>query len=318
MSAAAAPQNAAATAEVQAFAEDLLAGLSEDQKRIPCRWLYDARGSELFEAITETAEYYPTRTETAILRDAAPKLARAIGAGAALVEYGSGASLKTRLLLDALEAPRVYAPIDVSAAFMQANAASLGEAYPGLAVRPIVGDFLEPLRLPPEAAAPPVIGFFPGSTIGNLDDEEIHRFLMRARRGLGDGAWFVLGADLAKAEEVLLPAYDDAAGVTAAFNLNLLARANREIGANFDLGAFAHEARWNAERSRIEMHLVSQRAQSVEIQGERVAFAAGESIHTENSRKFSIPALIPQLEAAGWRLEETHQDERGYFAVMAL
>ena len=297
------------------FLSDVLEGLSGSPKTLPCRWLYDERGSELFEEITRLPEYYPTRTEQAILETAAPEIAREIGSRAEIVEYGSGASVKTRTLLDALDQPRVYRPMDISEEFLLAAAKGLAGDYPTLRVEPFVGDFLSggPEARPEDDQA--VLGFFPGSTIGNLADEEILDFLTATRQRLGRGAYFLLGADLAKSPDVLIPAYDDAAGVTAAFNLNLLARINRELDGNFDLEAFRHEARWNAEQSRVEMHLVSGEKQEARVAGERFEFAAGETIHTENSRKFTFAALASLLERAGWRMASRWTDEQDWFAV---
>ena len=299
------------------FLDDVLSGLSHPQKTLPCQYLYDEAGSHLFEQITELPEYYPTRTEIGILEAQAPKIADALGPNALLVEYGAGASTKTRILLNQLQDPAGYVPIDVSEDFLLQTADSLRAEYPNLSVFPVVGNFMATLTLPAEASGTPV-GFFPGSTLGNLSDEEIGVFMRNARNLLGPNGKFVLGIDLRKPASVLIPAYDDAAGVTAAFNLNLLKRINRELGANFDLNAFQHRADWNDEASRIEMHLVSQKAQRVQIAGHTVSFAAGETIHTENSRKFDLSKLAAQFEQSGWQLKEQWQDDRGYFAVILL
>jgi dimethylhistidine N-methyltransferase len=303
-----------------AFLADLLAGLSNAQKSSPCRWLYDTRGSALFEEITELAEYYPTRTETAILKHSATAIAAHAGPNATLVEYGAGASVKTRILIEAMAPLNGYVPIDISADFMAAAAQSLREAYPGLKVTPVEGDFAADLCLPRHVGTGEgrTLGFFPGSTIGNLTDLEIHHFLKQARRTLGSDSLFVLGYDLIKDEEVLIAAYDDAQGVTADFNLNLLARANRELGADFDLSGFAHEARWSEARSRVEMHLVSLRAQTVSVDGRSFEFEAGETIHTENSRKFSRADLLAACQKAGWTEVETFTDPKGWFGVSVL
>ncbi|MEQ9519284.1 MAG: L-histidine N(alpha)-methyltransferase [Parvibaculum sp.] len=301
-----------------AFAADVLMGLSEAQKTIPCRWLYDTQGSQLFEAITVLPEYYPTRTETQILRARAPDIAALAGTGAKLVEYGAGASVKTRLLLDAMWSLRAYVPIDVSASFLAETAKQLEEDYPTLNIVPVVSDFLTPIDLPPLAGEGAKVGFFPGSTIGNLSDAEIADFFARAHRDLGVGALFVLGADLKKDETVLIPAYDDAAGVTARFNLNLLRRINRELGATFELDWFTHEARWNEKRSRVEMHLASLRDQTVHVCGKRFDFTAGETIHTENSRKFAMGEIGKFAARQSWQVRETWLDEDGLFSVMVL
>ncbi|MEQ9146086.1 MAG: L-histidine N(alpha)-methyltransferase [Parvibaculaceae bacterium] len=302
-----------------AFADDVLTGLSQPQKTVPCRWLYDERGSVLFEEITLLPEYYPTRTEAAILEACAADVASAAGPGATVVEYGAGASVKTRLLLDAMQDVHCYVPIDVSAEFLAESAARLEADYAGLQVVPVVSDFLSPIDLPAESEGPgPAVGFFPGSTVGNLTDEEIADFFERARRDLGDGASFVLGADLKKSADRLIPAYDDAAGVTAAFNLNLLARINRELGGTFDLTRFIHEARWNEARSRVEMHLVSQGTQTVRVCDAEFRFEDGETIHTENSRKFARGELSALAVRRGWETTEVWMDDDGLFSVMML
>ena len=299
-----------------AFAADIIRGLSETQKSISSRWLYDQYGSELFEAITSLPEYYPTRTEFSILTEYAEAIAARIGPEAILVEYGAGAATKTRALLSAMPDLAAYAPIDISAEFLEQTAQILRTEYPGLVVTPIAGDFISGI----DAALLPSgrgrrAGFFPGSTIGNMDDAQILRFFQDARAALGDNSCFVLGADLKKSPDILIPAYDDAQGVTAAFNLNLLTRINRELGADFDVDAFAHEARWNEVESQIEMHLVSQTAQTVTIRERRFMFADGETIHTENSRKFKISDLAALADDSGWRLTDQWFDENRYFCI---
>jgi dimethylhistidine N-methyltransferase len=301
-----------------AFLEDVLEGLSQPRKTLPSKWLYDEQGSALFEAITELAEYYPTRTELSILRDAAPGLAEEISPGAALVEFGSGASTKTRLVLDAAPQIAVYVPVDISLERLEASAAELRRDYLGLTVAPLAGDFTAGLQLPAAARGRPRTGFFPGSTIGNFELEDAVAFLRSAGRLLGAGAYMLVGVDLVKDPAVLVAAYDDAQGVTAAFNKNLLARINRELAGDFDLSAFAHEARWNAEASRIEMHLRSLADQRVRVNGERFAFAEGETIHTENSHKHT-PAGFAQLALrAGWRQDRLWSDPQRLFAVVLL
>ncbi len=303
-----------------AFAADVRDGLARAQKAIPSRWLYDAHGSALFEQITQLPEYYPTRTETAILRQMAGTIAAQVGRGATLVEYGAGASVKTRILLDALDGLAAYVPIDVSAAFLHETARGLRTDYPALAVEPVVADFLAPIALPAALhGTGPRLGFFPGSTIGNLSDAEIVAFLGRARADLGPGAQFILGADLKKSPAILIPAYDDATGVTAAFNLNLLTRINRELAGSFDVSAFRHEARWNDDASRIEMHLVSTADQTARVGDGLFAFPAGETIHTENSRKFTIDGdLAEDCAHAGWTIEDRWTDAASLFAVLLL
>lgn len=299
------------------FMRDVLDGLSRVQKTLPCQYFYDEAGSQLFEQITELPEYYPTRTETAILTANAAEIAQALGPNALLVEYGAGASTKTRILLEALTSPAGYVPIDVSETFLLNTADRLRGDYPWLAVHPVVGDFMIRLGLPRESDGRPV-GFFPGSTIGNLSDTEIVQFMSAARDLLGAAAKFVIGVDLRKSAEILVPAYDDAAGVTARFNLNLLTRINRELGADFDLTTFSHVALWNARASRIEMHLESKQEQTVTIGDQTISFAPGETIHTENSRKFSIDSLLPLFEQTGWNLNTQWLDEKRYFAVLLL
>lgn len=299
------------------FLRDVLDGLSKAQKSLPCQYFYDATGSDLFEQITQLPEYYPTRTETAILQAHAGDIADALGEQVLLVEYGAGASTKTRILLDALIRPAGYVPIDVSEEFLLHTAQVLRADYPELPVHPVVGDFMIRFGLPHDSQGRPV-GFFPGSTIGNLSDDEIAAFMTSARALLGDQTRFVIGVDLRKDAAILVPAYDDAAGVTAQFNLNLLTRINRELGADFDLSGFAHRAIWNDAASRIEMHLESLRRQIVQIAGQRVSFQAGETIHTENSRKFTIDSLRPLFEQTGWKLNKVWLDKNRYFAVLLL
>ena len=298
--------------------DDVLQGLSGQPKTLPSRLLYDARGSDLFEDITALPEYYPTRTERAILTEAAPALADAIGPGAVLVEYGAGASVKTRILLDAMVEPAGYVPIDVSDDMLAKTKPALERDYPGLPVHPVVGNFLVPPPLPDIDPRARRVGFFPGSTIGNLADAEIATFLDGAAEELAEDGLLILGVDLKKSPDILVPAYDDAQGVTAAFNLNLLVRLNRELGADFDLDNFRHEARWNEAESRMEMHLVSLADQTVTIDGHRFDFAEGESIHTENSRKFDLDALDRLLAASPWRRAGTFLDPKKLFSVLLL
>ena len=284
----------------QALLDDVLSGLSLRQKSLPCIWFYDDRGSELFQQITHLPEYYLTRTEQAILDQRVAGLAQRLGPGVVVVEYGAGASIKTRTLLSALNAPSSYWPVDISADFVRESAHKIAELYPDLTVKPWVGDFMSggPDRTQfPDAHS--VLGFFPGSTIGNLSDTDIGAFLKTVRGQLGDAARLLVGADLKKEPSILIDAYDDAAGVTAAFNMNVLVRINHELGADFDLGNFRHEARWNESASQIEMHLVSQCAQTVTVQNDQFTFQQDETIHTENSRKFSVEALT-ELSAPAW------------------
>ena len=290
--------------EAGGFREALVAGLQSSPKRVSPKWFYDAEGSQLFEAITELPEYYPTRQEAALLRAVGPEWSARFGPDAVLVEFGSGASEKTRIVLDAAPDLATYVPIDISAAALDAAADRIAAAYPELRVRPMVGDFLALDRLPDGIGEGRHVGFFPGSTIGNLDPDEAVAFLRAARGLLGEGALFILGVDLVKDPGILIAAYDDAAGVTAAFNRNLLARANRELEADFDLEAFRHRALWNGPESRMEMHLEARRDLVVHVAGRRIAFAAGETLHTENSRKFTAASTADLAEAAGWRMAD--------------
>ena len=299
------------------FARALLKGLSDSPKTAEAKWFYDAAGSALFERITKLPEYYPTRTEIGILRDRLPEIAAHVPAGAALIEFGSGASVKTRVLLDGLDQLAAYVPIDISAQFLAETADGLRRDYPALTIHPVTGDFMTELTLPPALDARPKIGFFPGSTIGNLDRDAAVALLAQARHW-PDAAGFILGADLVKDADVLRAAYDDAQDVTAEFNRNLLHRANREAGADFAPDSFAHEARWNAAEARIEMHLVSRAAQRVQVAGQYIDFAEGETIHTENSRKYTAESLTDMAQAAGWRVADLLTDPQDYFAVALL
>jgi dimethylhistidine N-methyltransferase len=282
-----------------AFRADVLAGLAEAQKAIPARWFYDDAGSQLFEDITQLPEYYPTRAETEILSTRAAEIAGLIGEGRTVVEFGSGSSVKTPLLLSAIR-PSAYVPLDIAGDFLRASSAALSEKFPGLPVLPVEADFMRRVELPAEVADLSKLGFFPGSTIGNMIARTATDLLRTMRATLGEGALLLIGMDLVKDEDVLLAAYDDAAGVTAAFNLNLLARINRELDGDIPVDAFAHEARWNDPFARIEMHLVARRDVSFAVSGERFAMAAGESIHTENSHKFTKRSGQMLLAAAGW------------------
>ena len=314
----AAPARDAHATEESDFAKDVLSGLAKPQKAIPPKYFYDAEGSRLFEAITELAEYYPTRTEVALLRRTAGEIAALIPPGAALVEFGSGASTKTRILLDAAPQIGVYVPIDISKAALDAAAAEIRRDYPKLPVAPLTDDFTNALNLPSSVQGRPVVGFFPGSTIGNFTPDEARTFLASARRLLGEGASFLVGIDLVKDERTLVAAYDDALGVTAAFNKNLLSRINRELGGDFHVERFAHRAVWNAAGSRIEMHLESLRDQQATVAGRTFSFSAGETIHTENSCKFTVEGFSALAEKAGWTLDRAWSSEQPAFAVVLL
>ncbi len=299
------------------FAGSILAGLKGEQKTIESKWFYDARGSQLFDRITALDDYYPTRTETGILKARAEKLAARAPEGAALVELGSGSSVKTRLLLNALPQLSAYVPIDISAEHLNHAAGAVAGDYEALDVHPVVADFTQGLALPDAYAAMPKLLFFPGSTIGNFEIEQSVALMARLRK-LDNVVGFVVGIDLVKRREMLLKAYDDSEGVTAQFNLNLLTRINRELGADFDLDGFRHKARWKEAESRIEMHLVSRVNQQVTIAGETVHFAEGETIHTENSHKYT-PARFGKLAAeAGWTMAELWTDAKEHFGVAVL
>ena len=299
------------------FAASALEGLQADPKWLDSKWLYDAEGSAIFEQITQLPESYPTRTEARILKDEISALSQVLDPGTVLVELGSGASVKTRILLDAASQLGAYVPVDISADFLEETAKGLREAYPGTPIRPVVGDFTQDIRLPAALDAEPKTAFFPGSTIGNLPHDTAAAMLDRLRHWPGIKA-LILGLDLVKDTTTLVEAYDDAAGVTANFNLNLLRRMNREIGADFDLSAFHHEARWNADLSRIEMHLVSDKDQTVTVAGTPIAFAAGESIHTENSRKYTREAFAAIADRGGWEIADFLTDAGQLFAVAVL
>jgi len=302
--------------ELDGFAADVVAGLSARPKHLPPKYFYDLTGSALFERITALTEYYPTRSELGILREHAAAIASLFPPGCALVEFGAGASTKARIVLRAAASVEAYVPIDISGDFLQQEAARLRRDLPHLAVHPIVADFMALNEPPADIAGQARVGFFPGSTIGNFEPHEAAAFLRRAGLILGSGAVLVVGVDLVKAPDILHRAYNDAEGVTAKFNLNLLARINRELGANFNVEAFEHRAFYNAERSRIEMHLASLKRQKVRIGGVAIEFRAGETIHTENSYKYSIESFRALAAAAGWSPIDVWTD--GLFSVHAL
>ncbi|MEO7177363.1 MAG: L-histidine N(alpha)-methyltransferase [Allosphingosinicella sp.] len=304
-----------ATAVDPDFRDAILAGLAAPIRAIPARWLYDLRGSELFEAITRLPEYYLTRIETALLERRCPDVARIAGPGQAVVEFGSGASVKTRILL-AAAAPSAYVPLDISGDFLRDAAASLAEDFPGLPVHPIEADFTRPIRLPAELDALPKLGFFPGSTIGNMIPSSGVDLLRAMRRTLGTGAWLFIGFDRVKDPAELLSAYDDAAGVTADFNLNLLVRINRELDGDMPVEAFRHRAVWNDRLSRIEMHLEAVRDIAFTVSGRQFTMGAGETIHTENSHKYGERDARTLLLAGGWTPVEEWTDEAARFALV--
>ena len=298
-----------------AFRNDVLAGLAAPIPAVPARWLYDRRGSELFEEITRLPEYYPTRTETALLERYSGEIAAMLAKGEAVVEFGSGSSAKTPLLLRAV-LPAAYVPIDISGDFLRESAAILQAEFPGLPIHPVEADFMRPLDLPAAVAGAPKLGFFPGSTIGNLVPRTAVDLLRAMKQTLGDGSRLVIGMDRTKDVDVLLAAYDDAQGVTAEFNLNLLKRINAELGGDIPLGAFRHRAIWNDAMSRIEMHLEAVRDVAFTVSGEGFAFAAGATIHTENSHKYGYRDSRLLLRAAGWGVVRDWTDERDYFSII--
>ncbi len=304
--------------ETETFAADVVAGLTATPKRLSPKYFYDHRGSELFERITELPEYYPTRCELSILRAHAKDISRLIPDGAALIEFGSGSSLKTRLVLDAAPQLAAYVPVEISGDFLEDQAAVLRREYPKLAILPVAADFTTAFALPPQAQAMPRIGFFPGSTIGNFEPHEAAAFLRNAGAILGEGAVLVVGVDLVKDLKVLQCAYNDKQGVTARFNRNVLTRINRELGADLDEDGFEHHAFFNRERSRIEMHLASRKRQRASICGERVEFRAGETIHTESSYKYSLETFGALARGAGWAPVAVWTDHLDYFSVHAL
>lgn len=305
-------------ADREDFRRAVLAGLDGSPRAIPAKFLYDARGSALFDAICEQPEYYPTRTEASILAACAGDIARLAGPGCALVEYGSGSSVKTRLLLDAMPDLQAYVPIDISRRHLDATARRLREDYPRLSVDPVCADYMALEVLPSEIDDARRIGFFPGSTIGNLTPEEAVLFLRRARRLLRSDGALILGVDLKKDPQRLHDAYNDAAGVTAQFTLNLLRRMNRELEANFDLSAFAHEAFYNEAEGRIEIYLRSLRDQVATIAGRRFSFAAGERVHTEYSYKYDDADIADLARRGRFSLAHVWTDPGRLFAVAFL
>ena len=288
------------TTPLSPFAQDILAALRNRPRQISPKHFYDAKGSALFEQICELPEYYPTRTELGILERHAGEIAALMGEQAELIEFGAGSLRKVRLLLEAMPAPARYVPIDISGEFLQQSAAGLRRSFPNLDIHPLVADYTRPFRLPPlHSRNGRRIGFFPGSTIGNFQPQEAADFL-RMAAGLLRGGALVLGVDLIKAPEQLHNAYNDAQGITAAFNLNLLARANRELGTDFRLDQYAHYAFYNALQQRIEMHLISQCRQTVRLNDWCFDIAEGDTFHTENSHKFTPDGLVRMAKAAGF------------------
>lgn len=301
------------------FLDDVVAGLSCLHKTLPPKYFYDERGSELFEAICGLPEYYLTRAETALMREKAGEMARLLGPRCAVIEYGCGSGRKTRILLEALE-PVAYVPIDIAREQLRATAAEFARDFPGLRVMAVCADYSRPLALPEVdvLTARRRIVYFPGSTIGNLTHDEAAAFLGNARNLVGPGGGLLIGVDLKKDAARLNAAYNDKQGVTAEFNINLLARINRELGADFDLGAFRHQAFYNEPLGRIEMHLLSMKAQRVTMRGHSFSFRAGETIHTENSYKYSVSEFQMLARGAGFEPVECWMDAERLFAVHYL
>jgi dimethylhistidine N-methyltransferase len=311
-------EDAHARARTSPFLKDVWDGLSKPQKQLSSKYFYDATGAALFEKICELPEYYLTRTECALLRDLAPDLAKLLPTGTALVEYGCGSCLKTRILLDSVPQIAEYVPIDICGDSLARTSAMLASEYPLLRIRAVTGDFMQPIALPEELRSKPLLGFFPGSTIGNLTDTEADAFLARVGDTLGPRGKLLIGLDLVKAPETLIAAYDDSARVTAAFTGNILVRINRELGADFDTGAFAHRAIWNAAQHRIEAHLVSMRGQTVTIGGRAFVFREGETIHTESCHKYVVGDFAARAATVGWSIEKSWLSESPEFAVLLL
>jgi len=305
-------------AEDSPFAADVLAGLSARPKRLSPKYFYDEAGARLFEQITELPEYYPTRSELAILREHSAEIATFICPQGALIEFGSGSTRKVRILLAAAPSLAAYVPVDISSEMLAQEAADLRHEHPQLAVVPVGADFTQPFRPPQAIMKLPRTGFFPGSTIGNFEPHDAGAFLRHSGRMLGRQATLIIGVDLVKDANILNAAYDDAAGVTAKFNLNLLARINRELGADFDLDTFSHHAFYNSVRGRVEMHLASRKRQKVKVAGRTIEFRAGETIHTENSYKYTIDAFRSLARGSGWTPARVWTDAQGFFSVHAL
>ena len=301
-----------------AFRDDVLAGLKSPIPAIPARWLYDRRGSELFDEITRLAAYYPTRIETALLHQIMTQIAARVPRGAAVVEFGAGSATKTPILIEAID-PAVYVPVDISGDYLEESARDLQRLFPSLKVIPVVADFARPFALPGEIEGLPKLGFFPGSTIGNFVPWSATDLLRQFRALLGRRSQLLIGMDRVKPVERLIAAYDDDDGITAQFNLNLLERINRELDGDIPLDAFRHEARWNDILSRIEMHLVATRDVEFSISGHRFSFAAGSSIHTENSHKYGPRGSRVLLLAGGWTpIAEWSDEEEDFAEILAV
>lgn len=298
------------------FLAEALAGLESSPRTLPCKFFYDERGSELFQEICALPEYYITRIETELLREHVGEIAESIGANAELVGFGTGAGIKTRLLLECLSDPVAYVPVDISKQGLLQSAEALARAMPHIEILPVCADYMQPMRLPAPSRKPDHVAvYFPGSTIGNLEPELARGFLVRVQRLCGASGGLIIGVDLRKPREVLEAAYNDSAGVTAGFNLNLLERANRELDATFDLEQWRHRAVYNEDAGRIEMHLVSESEQTVQLGGHDFQFAAGEKIITEFSYKHTRGGFVALAESAGFKLARTWTDAQQWFAI---
>jgi dimethylhistidine N-methyltransferase len=298
------------------FLDEALAGLTRSRKTLPCKYFYDDRGSQLFDRICNLPEYYPTRTEIAILQTHAQQMADCVGPKAAVVEYGSGSCIKTRLLLDRLADPAAYAPVDISREHLLRSAAGLAQDYPSIPILPVCADYMQPITLPEQCfGAERVAIYFPGSTIGNFDAHQARTLLRSMARLAGPKGALLIGVDLKKPRSILEPAYNDSQDVTAEFNLNILARLNSELGANFDLNSFAHIAPYNRNRGCIEMHLVSLREQSVRLGDARLHFFSGETIRTERSYKYTLSGFSRLAESAGFAVRRVWTDPAALFSV---
>jgi L-histidine Nalpha-methyltransferase len=301
--------------QIVAFRDDVLNGLGAPIPAIPARWLYDRRGSELFDEITRLPSYYPTRTETKLLRDIMPDVAERVRPGSAVVEFGAGSATKTPLLIEAIR-PVAYVPVDISGDYLEQSAAELQRRFPKVEVIPVVADFARPFSLPGGIEQCPKLGFFPGSTIGNFVPWSATDLLRQFRDLLGDGAQLLIGMDRVKPVDRLIAAYDDPEGVTAQFTLNILTRINRELDGDIPVDAFRHEARWNDILSRIEIHLVAMRDVTLSVSGQSFGFVAGSSIHVENSHKYGPRGSRLLLLAGGWTPVAEWSDEAGDFSLV--
>jgi dimethylhistidine N-methyltransferase len=300
------------------FRASVWMGLSQPRKALQAKFFYDAEGSRLFEEICATPEYYPTRTERKLLIDIAPEISALAGPRRSVLEFGSGSGIKTRTLLSCLDRPVAYVPVEISRAALVGAVSELAGDYPAIHIVPVCADYTKPFALPDVGEAEGWLGFFPGSTIGNFTPPQAAQFLAQVRRMLGRGSQMIVGVDLRKDKAVLDAAYNDAAGVTAAFNLNLLARINRELDGDFDLNQFEHSAFYEPEQGRIEMHLVSRKDQTVTVAGRKFAFERGETIHTENSYKYDIERFRSLAMSTGWSHRSVWTDSDWLFSVHLL